>query len=150
MPKQNKVRKGTHSCWECRRRKVKCVFATPTDARCIICQRRDSTCTSQSADSPFNTPQNKGYAANSHGQIGRDTDDDRDVRQLTPTLVLPSSTEVGERCSFQYMLVARMHYEFEPNSGYWKLSLRRSKAESTGFSFFPFFYIRRGFAIDIY
>lgn len=98
MSKQNKVRKGTHSCWECRRRKVKCVFASPTDARCITCQRRDSTCTSQSTDSPFNTPQNRRYAEGLHNQ----TDNDPNVQSISPTLVLHGSTtsEVGERYYF--------------------------------------------------
>ncbi|KAF2877616.1 hypothetical protein BDV95DRAFT_477574, partial [Massariosphaeria phaeospora] len=45
--KRRKVRKGTHSCEECRRRKVKCIFAPPEDAVCITCQRRGAKCTSQ-------------------------------------------------------------------------------------------------------
>ncbi|KAG9912466.1 hypothetical protein KCU94_g35, partial [Aureobasidium melanogenum] len=92
MPRQNKVRKGTHSCWECRRRKVKCVFGSPTDARCITCQRRDSICTSQSSDSPVNTLQNRRYAQGLHSQMVRETDHDRDVQSATPTEVLHGST----------------------------------------------------------
>ncbi|KAJ5850519.1 hypothetical protein N7455_010375 [Penicillium solitum] len=46
-PKRRKVRKGTHSCWECRQRKVKCTFSSLDDAICITCHRRGTKCTSQ-------------------------------------------------------------------------------------------------------
>ncbi|RDW68862.1 putative Zn(II)2Cys6 transcription factor [Aspergillus mulundensis] len=45
--KVRKVRKGTHSCRECRRRKVKCIFASANDDVCIICRRRGTKCVSQ-------------------------------------------------------------------------------------------------------
>ncbi|KZL84313.1 zn 2cys6 transcription factor, partial [Colletotrichum incanum] len=45
--RRRKVRKGTHSCWECRRRKMKCIFGSPTDAVCISCQRRGAKCVAQ-------------------------------------------------------------------------------------------------------
>lgn len=45
--KVRKVRKGTHSCWECRRRKVKCIFASSEAAACITCDRRGTECVSQ-------------------------------------------------------------------------------------------------------
>ncbi|KAJ5360327.1 hypothetical protein N7517_009518 [Penicillium concentricum] len=45
--KRRKVRKGTHSCWECRRRKVKCTFSSPDDGICITCHRRGTTCINQ-------------------------------------------------------------------------------------------------------
>lgn len=45
--KQSKVRKGTHSCRECRRRKVKCIFLSSSDVQCAMCTRRGSKCTSQ-------------------------------------------------------------------------------------------------------
>lgn len=51
-PKRRKIRKGTKSCWECKKRKMKCVYAdtsSPADAdpMCIGCQRRESNCVSQ-------------------------------------------------------------------------------------------------------
>ena len=46
-PKRRKVRKGTQSCWECRRRKVRCTFTTLTGSACDGCQRRNATCISQ-------------------------------------------------------------------------------------------------------
>ncbi|KAF2124244.1 C6 zinc finger domain-containing protein [Dothidotthia symphoricarpi CBS 119687] len=46
--KRRRLRKGTHSCWECKRRKMKCIFDAPTDANiCHGCKRRGSQCISQ-------------------------------------------------------------------------------------------------------
>ncbi|KAL3464831.1 hypothetical protein BJX64DRAFT_253834 [Aspergillus heterothallicus] len=42
-----KVRKGTHSCRECRRRKVRCTFSSSRDTICITCHRRGTKCVSQ-------------------------------------------------------------------------------------------------------
>ncbi|PYH87010.1 hypothetical protein BO82DRAFT_575 [Aspergillus uvarum CBS 121591] len=44
---KRKVRKGTHSCWECRRRKIRCQFATPSDSVCVTCSARGTPCVSQ-------------------------------------------------------------------------------------------------------
>jgi hypothetical protein len=99
MPKQGKVRKGTHSCRECRRRKVKCILAFPTDVRCVPCQRRGSSCTSQSVvESLSTTPESVEYTGGLHDQMLRNTDGDRDVPSATPALALQSRAEVGERC----------------------------------------------------
>ena len=46
-PKRRKVRKGTQSCWECKRRKIKCIFATAEDAVCSGCAGRKTKCLSQ-------------------------------------------------------------------------------------------------------
>ncbi|KAK2758261.1 hypothetical protein FQN54_004106 [Arachnomyces sp. PD_36] len=46
--KRRKVRKGTHSCWECKRRKMKCRFDPRiVSAACNGCRRRGSQCISQ-------------------------------------------------------------------------------------------------------
>jgi hypothetical protein len=45
--KRRRLRKGTRSCWECKRRKVRCTFASETDAVCITCRRRGAKCVSQ-------------------------------------------------------------------------------------------------------
>ncbi|KAG9679420.1 hypothetical protein KCU87_g795, partial [Aureobasidium melanogenum] len=42
--KRRKVRKGTQSCWECKRRKVRCVL---TENICQNCSRRGTVCISQ-------------------------------------------------------------------------------------------------------
>ncbi|KAM5353586.1 hypothetical protein ACJ41O_000236 [Fusarium nematophilum] len=45
--KRRKVRKGTRSCWECRRRKIKCQFNNEDDETCIGCLQRETPCVSQ-------------------------------------------------------------------------------------------------------
>ncbi|KAH8590953.1 hypothetical protein B0O99DRAFT_654633 [Bisporella sp. PMI_857] len=47
LPKRRKVRKGTQSCWECKRRKVRCTFAAPTQAVCDGCRSRRTKCIGQ-------------------------------------------------------------------------------------------------------
>ncbi|KAJ5999889.1 hypothetical protein N7481_000298 [Penicillium waksmanii] len=50
--RKNKVRKGTHSCRECRRRKVRCRFAKPDDIVCVTCTARGTSCYSQESINP--------------------------------------------------------------------------------------------------
>jgi len=45
--KRRKVRKGTHSCWECKRRKIRCTFLKASDTVCIGCTRRGTDCLGQ-------------------------------------------------------------------------------------------------------
>ncbi|KAJ5689982.1 hypothetical protein N7462_004374 [Penicillium macrosclerotiorum] len=47
MAKRRKVRKGTQSCWECKRRKVRCIVSSPSNKLCDNCTRRGTTCISQ-------------------------------------------------------------------------------------------------------
>ena len=54
--KRRKVRKGTRSCWECKRRKIRCIFASPNDATCLGCQRRRATCVSQDMPEELSPP----------------------------------------------------------------------------------------------
>ncbi|KAI3578498.1 hypothetical protein IWW34DRAFT_665008 [Fusarium oxysporum f. sp. albedinis] len=49
---KHKTRQGTHSCWECRRRKVRCRFSSSDDPACIPCRSRGSVCRSQELDDP--------------------------------------------------------------------------------------------------
>ncbi|KAF2656518.1 hypothetical protein K491DRAFT_373253 [Lophiostoma macrostomum CBS 122681] len=54
--KRRKVRKGTKNCWECKRRKVRCMFSSANASTCDNCQRRGSTCVSQEyEDAPSGT-----------------------------------------------------------------------------------------------
>ena len=58
--KRRRLRKGTHSCWGCKRRKMKCTFDDPlTNATtiCTGCRRRGSPCVSQEFPDvvPFST-----------------------------------------------------------------------------------------------
>ncbi|ETS73781.1 hypothetical protein PFICI_14727 [Pestalotiopsis fici W106-1] len=45
--RRRKIRKGTHSCWQCKRRKAKCIFSTAADDVCVGCRRRGLSCTRQ-------------------------------------------------------------------------------------------------------
>ncbi len=45
--RRRKVRKGTRSCWECKRRKIKCEFLLASDPVCVKCQRRGTSCIGQ-------------------------------------------------------------------------------------------------------
>ncbi|KAF2870631.1 hypothetical protein BDV95DRAFT_607781 [Massariosphaeria phaeospora] len=47
LSKKRKLRKGVHSCWECKRRKIKCVFATSQHEACISCYQKAIDCISQ-------------------------------------------------------------------------------------------------------
>jgi hypothetical protein len=44
--KRRKLRKGTQSCWECKRRKSKCIFSGASEV-CDFCKRRGTDCVSQ-------------------------------------------------------------------------------------------------------
>jgi Fungal Zn(2)-Cys(6) binuclear cluster domain len=46
-PPRKKMRKGTKSCLECRRRKIKCTFEAGRTAVCNECYARGSTCIDQ-------------------------------------------------------------------------------------------------------
>ncbi|KAK2040727.1 hypothetical protein LZ31DRAFT_473916 [Colletotrichum somersetense] len=45
--KKRKVRKGTKSCWQCRKRKIRCEFASNDEETCNGCQARGTVCISQ-------------------------------------------------------------------------------------------------------
>lgn len=46
-PKRRKLRKGTQSCWECKRRKARCTFSTSNETSCEGCKSRGISCISQ-------------------------------------------------------------------------------------------------------
>ena len=45
--KHRRVRRGTSSCWECKRRKVRCDFEPSLRTVCVGCRRRGSRCVPQ-------------------------------------------------------------------------------------------------------
>ncbi|KAH7408371.1 hypothetical protein DE146DRAFT_606338 [Phaeosphaeria sp. MPI-PUGE-AT-0046c] len=45
--KRRKLRKGTTSCWDCKKRKVKCTFDSTSETVCIACRRRGAPCIGQ-------------------------------------------------------------------------------------------------------
>ncbi|KAJ5291611.1 hypothetical protein N7478_000862 [Penicillium angulare] len=63
--KRRKVRKGTTSCWECKRRKKRCEFGLESTSICHHCQRFGLTCISQEFADPD---------ANQNGQLGQRID----------------------------------------------------------------------------
>jgi hypothetical protein len=66
--KRRKIRKGTTSCWDCKKRKVKCTYDATSDIICIACRRRGTPCIGQ--DQPEEV-------AFSHTESGRDAVLDR-------------------------------------------------------------------------
>ncbi len=47
VKRHRKIRKGTRSCWACKRRKVRCSFPSAQSQACVHCQRRGSQCVGQ-------------------------------------------------------------------------------------------------------
>ncbi|OCL06582.1 hypothetical protein AOQ84DRAFT_343131 [Glonium stellatum] len=45
--RRKRVRKGTRSCWECRRRKIKCIYQSDDHSICVSCLDKGTTCLSQ-------------------------------------------------------------------------------------------------------
>ncbi|RDW93049.1 putative Zn(II)2Cys6 transcription factor [Aspergillus mulundensis] len=45
--KRRKIRKGTTSCWECKRRKVRCSLVDDPNGVCKACRRRGANCLTQ-------------------------------------------------------------------------------------------------------
>ncbi|OIW30168.1 hypothetical protein CONLIGDRAFT_669883 [Coniochaeta ligniaria NRRL 30616] len=58
--KRRKIRKGTRSCWECKRRKIRCNFGSASDAVCIGCHRRGTHCLSQEYPEEASRPAERG------------------------------------------------------------------------------------------
>lgn len=52
IEKRRKIRKGTFSCWECKRRKRRCQFQASSDSACTNCQRTGTQCVSQEIEEP--------------------------------------------------------------------------------------------------
>ncbi|KAJ3538719.1 hypothetical protein NM208_g5779 [Fusarium decemcellulare] len=51
-PERRKVRKGTKSCWECKKRKARCLFTASGDETCDGCKRRGARCVNQDLPDP--------------------------------------------------------------------------------------------------
>ncbi|KAK9365493.1 hypothetical protein V1509DRAFT_633098 [Lipomyces kononenkoae] len=48
-----RMRKGTHSCIACRRRKIRCVFPSDQSKVCVDCSKRGAVCTPQGLQSEY-------------------------------------------------------------------------------------------------
>ncbi|KAJ5862948.1 hypothetical protein N7455_007016 [Penicillium solitum] len=90
-PKRRKIRKGTKSCWECKKRKMKCVYADPNspadaDAICIGCQQRGSKCVSQEFEF-VDRRENAGHRERKGRHSGKDKDRVARVEALVEQLI---------------------------------------------------------------
>lgn len=94
--KFRKVRKGAHSCQECRRRKVKCIYATPDDLTCIVCERRGARCISQYYSHELNNPFERPRRTKAKLK-GNDTHlaGDSDMIEANPTYTDEPKTPLG-------------------------------------------------------
>ncbi|KAJ5809361.1 uncharacterized protein N7503_001579 [Penicillium pulvis] len=87
-PKRRKVRKGTQSCWECKRRKVRCNIASRENAICSNCRRRGTACISQELpDTPVPPVDNQVYS-----RLGR-------VEELIELLAQNAGTNTAQKNS---------------------------------------------------
>ncbi|KAK7985855.1 hypothetical protein PG988_003477 [Apiospora saccharicola] len=113
--KRRKTRKGTRSCWACKRRKEKCVFDQSIipahDAVCMGCQRRGTRCVSQDSPDDLTSPPDgarqmadrlvrvENLVQNLLHQMADDDDDDVPAasahRNGGNTILTPAPTESG-------------------------------------------------------
>ncbi|KAF3926122.1 hypothetical protein ABW21_db0208516 [Orbilia brochopaga] len=104
--RKRKVRKGTQSCWQCKRRKIKCTFAASADATCQDCKRRGTPCISQElpedvGGNPKQVGDRLGRVEELVGQLLRDTQQRTVQRPSHPGArtplhqVAPSDTLLG-------------------------------------------------------
>ncbi|KAJ5587758.1 uncharacterized protein N7459_003523 [Penicillium hispanicum] len=88
--KRRKVRKGTQSCWECKRRKVRCIFASTANTTCDNCCRRNTACISQELPDELKPPDS---GSQIETRLGRVEDLVEQLRKnASVTHILPSST----------------------------------------------------------
>lgn len=105
--RRKRLRKGTHSCWECKRRKIRCQLSSEDVPICSGCLARGTKCLSQ------DFPEGEEIStSNSHiqGRLGR-------VEQLLETLVAKiSSFEEEEKMMTPESLATDDILTAEPNS----------------------------------
>ncbi|KAH8703548.1 hypothetical protein BGW36DRAFT_288291 [Talaromyces proteolyticus] len=101
-PRRRKVRKGTQSCWECKRKKIKCIFTAPTDSLCHGCKRRGTPCISQEfPEDPGSTRRQLGDRLGRVEElVGRLI---RDSRKDDPNDTSPRSTQSDGRVEHRYL-----------------------------------------------
>jgi hypothetical protein len=82
--KRRRLRKGTCSCWECKRRKMRCIFDAGANT-CNGCSQRGSSCVSQEFPEDISTSKNIKKTINStHKRPSSDASNDNYERR-TPT-----------------------------------------------------------------
>ncbi|KAJ5740173.1 hypothetical protein N7493_000045 [Penicillium malachiteum] len=69
QPPRKRIRKGTHSCWECKHRKVRCHYVSDGDSSCRECLTRGTVCRSQDFPEPENIRESERASLND--RLGR-------------------------------------------------------------------------------
>ncbi|TPX14636.1 uncharacterized protein E0L32_005328 [Thyridium curvatum] len=87
--KRRKIRKGTQSCWECKRRKIRCTFAAPEQDVCDGCRSRQTKCVSQEFENELSRRDRKGVVPDLGAMSGDKAPDDasrsRNASFLSPS-----------------------------------------------------------------
>ncbi|KAM6477948.1 hypothetical protein HDV62DRAFT_192058 [Trichoderma sp. SZMC 28011] len=65
---RRKLRRGTTSCWECKRRKTRCHFEQSSSSACVSCKRRGSKCVLQHLEECLGTQATE--QPNHHPNVG--------------------------------------------------------------------------------
>lgn len=73
MDVKRRLRKGTHSCWECKRRKMRCVSDPRHEALCVGCLRRGSRCVGQEFPEELAPFQMRSSVNNNHSYNARES-----------------------------------------------------------------------------
>jgi hypothetical protein len=118
QPKRRKVRKGTHSCWECKRRKMKCIFDPRiSSTSCNGCRRRGSPCIGQE----FSEGQE-----NVHEDIGTSGDgtffDGRTHHNLTPESTIMESSQFHKFSEVRLSSGSSLQYDIIVPDGFLAIS----------------------------
>jgi hypothetical protein len=126
VAKRRKVRKGTRSCWECRRRKEKCTFQSSTDTICVCCRRRSVKCVGQEFPDEISESYEKEFHAGervarvealSNGldtpgpSVSEREEGDTSLNLLTPSsalLVPPTAISASRPCPVSDLYLSKM------------------------------------------
>ncbi|KAJ0413151.1 hypothetical protein BJY00DRAFT_306516 [Aspergillus carlsbadensis] len=111
--RRRKVRKGTQSCWECKRRKVRCIFASAEHAICNNCRRRGTACISQ--ELPEQRPLSSSAAPS---QVSERTTGKHDVLSRELIAAWPSDDDLDTICNLPVGLSTPLYWAIcTPYSG---------------------------------
>lgn len=101
--KRQKLRKGTHSCWACKRRKMKCVFDPFNNTICKPCQSRGSKCVSQEFSEDVWIPDTRTGGGNIDTDQGRTPlTSSEDGKRSSYGILTPTSTILTTSASLYF------------------------------------------------
>ncbi|KAH7009576.1 hypothetical protein EDB80DRAFT_838335, partial [Ilyonectria destructans] len=90
-----KVRKGTRSCWECRRRKVRCGYTSPHDPLCTPCKTRGTKCHSQA----FVNEKEASHLSDGRERLAQRLQRLEDLMDNLVDRLIPDTNVASEACS---------------------------------------------------